>query len=84
MNLIFPGLKNYYGPGVPLDVHIKVNELGEFEITAADQVMAGLANFDMELWANKADGTREKAVSLTLGEVAFGFSLIINDMDIAA
>jgi hypothetical protein len=84
MNLVVPGIKTYYGPNVPLDIHLKFNHIGEFAITASDQVMAGVANFDMELWANKADGTREKAVSLTLGDVAFGFSLLINDMNISA
>ena len=84
MNLVFPGIKSYYGADVPLDIHLKFHRIGEFDITYANQNMAGLADFDLELWANKTDGTREMAVSLTLSEVAFGFSLLINDMKVSS
>jgi len=36
MKLVFGGIENYYGPNVPLDIHLKFKSLGGFEITAAD------------------------------------------------
>jgi hypothetical protein len=84
MKLVFPGIENFYGPNIPLDIHLKVKSLGSFDITASDNVMAGLATIDMELWADKLDGTREIAASITLGDLAFGFSVLINDMIVAA
>jgi hypothetical protein len=84
MKLVFPGIETFYGPNIPLDIHLKVKALGNFEITATDSVMAGLATLEMELWANKLDGNREMAASITLGDLAFGFSLLINDMIVAA
>jgi len=84
IKLVFPGIEAYYGSNIPLDVHFKVKTLGDFEITAADSVMAGLATLDMELWANKLDGTREMATSITLGDLTFGFSVLINDMLVSA
>jgi len=36
MKLVFGGIENYYGPDVPLDIHLKFKSLGNFEITAAD------------------------------------------------
>jgi len=84
MNLVFGGISKYYGPNIPLDIHLKLKSLGNFEITAADSVMAGLATLDMELWANKLDGTREMAASITLGDLAFGFSVLITDMLVSA
>jgi len=38
----------------------------------------------MELYANKADGTREMAASITLGDVSFGMSLLVTDMLVSA
>ena len=84
MNLVFPGIQKFYGPNIPLDVHLKVKTLGNFDITAADNVMAGLATVDMELWADKLDGTREMATSITLSDLAFGFSVLITDMLVSA
>jgi hypothetical protein len=84
MNLVFPGIQKYYGPNIPLDVHLKLKSLGSFEITAADSVMAGIADMDVEIWANKADGTRDLATSFSLGNLAFGFSVLITDMLISA
>ena len=84
MNLVFPGIQKYYGPNIPLDVHLKLKSLGSFEITASDSVMAGLANMEVEVWANKADGTRDLATSFTLGDLAFGFSVLITDMLVSA
>ena len=46
--------------------------------------MAGLANIEVEIWANKVDGTRDLATSFTLGDLAFGFSVLITDMLISA
>lgn len=36
MNLVFPGIKSYYGPNVPLDIHMKLLKMGEFAVTEAD------------------------------------------------
>jgi len=66
INLVFPGIKKYYGENIPLDVLLNVKSLGSFEITAANSEMAGLANLEVQFWANKLDGTREMAVSLDL------------------
>jgi hypothetical protein len=84
MNLVFPGIKKYYGPDIPLDAQLNLKSLGNFEITASDSVMAGLATMEVEIWANKADGTRDLAVSLTLGDLAFGFSVLVTDMLVSA
>ena len=39
-----------------------------------------MATMDLLVWAEKADGTRELATSLTLKDTAFGFSAIVTDM----
>lgn len=84
INLVFPGIKKFYGEGIPLDVQLNVKSLGSFEITASNSEMAGLADLEVELWANKLDGTREMAISLDLDQLAFGFSVLITDMLVAA
>jgi len=84
MKLVFGGIEGYYGPNVPLDIHLKFKFLGGFEITAADSNMKGLTTLDMELYANKLDGTREMAASITLGDLSFGFSVLITDMLVSA
>ena len=54
--------------------------VGDFAVTAADNVMAGVATMEWQTWANKADGTKEMAASITLSQTAFGFTALVNDM----
>jgi len=46
--------------------------------------MKGVSTVDMELYANKADGTREMAASITLSDLTFAFSLTVTNMLVAA
>lgn len=60
--LFFPGITAYYGEEVPLDVHLKVLELGNIGISASNSLMSGVGSLEVQFWAIKADGSTEMAI----------------------
>jgi hypothetical protein len=83
VNLLLPGIKTYYGADIPLEFEFEVTSMGEVQIAAADSTMSGVANIDWHVYADKLDGTRELAASITLGDLNFGFSALVNEMNLA-
>jgi hypothetical protein len=81
--LFFPGIKAYYGDDVPLDVHLKVLELGQINIAASNSLMSGVGTLEVQFWAIKADGTKELAIQVTLAQTKCGFTAEVNNMDVS-
>ena len=83
LNTVFPGMSDYYGADAPVDVHFTFSKIGDFSVVAEDSEMGGVATMNMDFWVTKADGTYEMATSVTLQDTSFGFSALVNAMNLS-
>lgn len=80
---ILPGISDYYGAGLPVDIYFKVLEVGNIGLTEADQVMSGEGAIETQWWVELADGTKVMAAQVDLSNTKFGFTAIIDNMDVS-
>lgn len=83
INLLLPGISDYYGADQPVDVAFNVTYLNGFEVSEADVEMSGVTSLDLQFYVTKTDGTQELACELGLNDSSFKFTALINNMDIA-
>jgi len=64
VDIILPGIKAYYGAGLPVDVRFNVTTLGNFLVSEADEEMSGTTSLALEFWVEQANGTTEMAANV--------------------
>ena len=82
INILLPGISDYYGPSQPVDVHFNVTSLGNFQVFEANSKMSGTTSLNLQFWVEKADATKELACELNLSDMDFDFSALVTDMNI--
>lgn len=80
---LMPGLADYYGQHLPMDIHFKVLGVGNIGIYEENQEMDGEVTLETQWWVNQADGTRVMAAQVTLKNSVFGFTAIVTNMDVS-
>ena len=83
VDILLPGIKDYYGADLPVDVYYNVTKLGSFGVSEANEEMSGLASLTLEFWVEKTDGSLEMAADLSLNDVDFKFTALVDNMDVS-
>ena len=83
LDLMMPGMKKYYGSGMPVNVFFRVEKISDFGVHQAEATMTGLNTLYLEFWVVTAPGIAEKASVLTLVDTQFSFTALVDNMDIA-
>ena len=83
VNILLPGIEDYYGADLPVDVYYNVTKLGQFGVSEANEEMSGVASLTLEFWVEKTDGTVEMAADLSLNDVDFKFTALVDNMDVS-
>jgi hypothetical protein len=83
INILLPGISDFYGSDQPVDIKFNVTYLNGFQVSQANTEMSGVLSLELEFWVTKSDGTREMACDLLLNQITFGFTALINNMDIS-
>lgn len=78
---ILPGIEDYYGAGLPMDIYFDVVGAGNIGISAS-QVMEGNVDLKTQWWVNMANGTREMAAEILLKDMVFGFTATVANMNV--
>lgn len=60
----------------------QVEEVGDIGITQDDQEMSGTGTLETQFWVVNADGTRDLAVTVILAQTKFGFTALVDNMDV--
>jgi len=47
VNILLPGIVDFYGSGLPVDVHFNVISLNNFQVSEANEVMSGTTTLDL-------------------------------------
>lgn len=47
LDILLPGMRKYYGAGMPVDTHFKMQKLGEFKSFEGNQEMKGIATLEL-------------------------------------
>lgn len=81
-DFFLPGIADYYGADLPIDLFFKVLEVGEIGITKDDQEMSGTGTLETQFWVELADGTKDLAASITLAQTSFGFTALVDNMSV--
>jgi len=79
LNKFLPGLSSTYGPNQPCDVHFSITSLTNFVSSEANQNVALQGNMDLQLWVHTADGQYVMAVELSLTNIAYQGSLLVEN-----
>jgi len=82
-NFFLPGIQAYYGPDLPINIHFQVTQVGDIGISSETQILSGEGSLIAQFWVQLADGTQEMATQLTLSETNFGFTALVNNMDVS-
>ena len=61
VDLLLPGIVDYYGVDLPVDIWYNVTSLGNFTVSEANTEMSGLADVMLEFHVEKDDGSVEMA-----------------------
>jgi hypothetical protein len=54
LNELLPGIEDYYGPNVPMNIHFNVTSVGNIEITEANQEMGGDVTMITQWWVENS------------------------------
>lgn len=82
VNLLLPGIVKQYGSGLPVDVRFNVTSLGNFGVSEANQEMSGTTSLTLEFWVEQVSGVTEMAAELSLNDIDFQFTALVDDMDV--
>lgn len=83
VNLLLPGMVKTYGSGTPVDVRFNVTSLGDFGVSQANEYMNGTTSLSLQFFVELADGTTEMAADLSLNDIEFQFTALVDNMDIS-
>jgi len=83
VDLLLPGIKKHYGSGVPVDVRFNVTSLGNFQVSEANEEMSGTTTLALEFWVEPEGAATEMAADLTLNDIDFKFTALVNNMDVS-
>ena len=64
-------------------MRFNLTNVGDFEVSEANEEMSGSSDLNLQFWVETTDGTTEMAAELDLTDIAFKFTALVNDMDIA-
>lgn len=82
LNVLLPGLVSHYGAGQPVDLHIQVVSLHDFQIYAGNQEMDCITTLEVQFWVHTVDGGLEMAADLILKDVQVGLIAPITNMSL--
>ena len=63
---VFSGMKDYYGPDLPVDVFVNVTSLHDFTVKHDEETVSVIGDTDLQFWVHTANGTKELAVDITV------------------
>lgn len=79
LNMFFPGMEKYYGPGLPVDIEYKLEDLENFQTRGADTSMSFDGDLGVKFWVNFPNNTKDMAVDISLEQLLVNFTgLIVN------
>jgi hypothetical protein len=81
LNILMPGIADAYGEGLPCDVKFHILNFGNIEITADNQEIFTNVDLTMQFYVETATGL-EYAAEVTLTNANFGYTLVIDNMQI--
>lgn len=77
--MFFPGMEKYYGPGLPVDIEYKLEDLENFKTRGADNSMSFDGDLGVKFWVNFPNKTKDMAVDIMLEKLLVNFTgLIVN------
>ena len=83
LNVALPGIEEYYGTGIPVDVFVKILKINDFEVSEGDQEMSSKSTFQIDFLVHTAPGITEEACSLTIVNNDFSFTALVDNLDIS-
>lgn len=57
LDILLPGIKDYYGEGQPVEIDFNVTKLGDFGVSQSDVLMSGQLSLELLFYVTKTDGT---------------------------
>lgn len=54
---LLPGIENYYGPGLPVNIFFKITEVGNIGIYEENQEMDGTVSVETQYWVQFPNNT---------------------------
>jgi hypothetical protein len=79
---VFPQIAKTYGDDTPLNIRVALTEAGNFQTTAANQMIGALATIDIQFWV-ETDLGDELALDVSMDDLQMNLTFTITDLDVA-
>jgi len=74
---LLPGIVDYYGPNVPVNVRINMKEIKNITVSESNQKAGGKFTIQLEFWVITRGQGPEQAAAITLKDTDFDFTVLI-------
>lgn len=78
---LMPGIADYYGYDLPMDVDFNILTLHDFEVYENNEIMSVTGDVDMKFYVETAEGV-QLAAEIVVHDLVFSGSALINNMNI--
>lgn len=82
LNEIFPGMKKLYGPGLPVDIRLKVIQAERFDSAKDNSTVHAVVGGQCTFFVMFPDGSSSQAADLMITETKAGLQFIIEALTI--
>jgi hypothetical protein len=79
--MFFPGLVEYYGLGVPMDIEYKLNSIENFTMRENDQTLSFDGDLAIKFWVELGVENKEVAVDIIAEGISINFTVLISNGD---
>lgn len=79
LNSFFPGMKDYYGPDLPVEIEYKLEQAENFLVRSNDDTMSFDADISCKFWVMFPNNTKDLAVDITAEDLLANFTILIED-----
>lgn len=83
VDLLMPGIADYYGADLPVDVHFKILSFKNFTVNS-NPYMKIQGSMNMQFYVEMPDGTFPMAADIDLDDLTFTFTVAIQNMNLTA
>lgn len=77
LNMFFPGMKDHYGPDLPVNIEYKLEQAENFLVRQNDDTMSFDADLGIKFWVQFPNNTQDLAVDVTAEDLVANFTILI-------
>ena len=82
--MFFPGMEQFYGPNLTVNIEYKAENIDKFSVAENDETMSFHADMSVNFWVVEKNGTQSDAVKILCEDFYFNFTVLVEGMEVKA